>query len=122
MQSEEPFRDTKYEVCTYLEDSGFQIGYANFELANTLTVLSDGSVRVGAVASMDKMNICKWLTSTEWYVPNMPYESRTAYIVLETESEAFDKFYNQHRKDIRFDTQIGQFLIYESDYNFSNQG
>lgn len=119
IQSEEPTRDTKYEVCRYLEDNGFQIGYANFEIANTMTVLSGGTIRVASVASVEKMDVCKWLSSTEWYVPNVPYKTRTAYIVAETELEAFNTFYGQHRENIWFNTQIGQFLIYESDYNFS---
>lgn len=119
MQSAEPFPDTKYEVVRYLEDNGLQTGYANFELANAMTVLSDGTIRVAAVASIEKMDICKWLSSTEWYVPNMPYESKTAYIVMETEKEDFEKFYEQHHEYLQFDMQIGQFLIYESDYNFS---
>lgn len=121
MQSDDPYWDAKYEVCKYLEDNEFQTGYASFEIANTMTVLSEGTIRIAAVASVEKMDICKWLSSTEWYVPSMPYESRTAYIVMEAEREAFDTFCKQHQEDIRFDTQIGQFLIYESDYNLSNR-
>lgn len=119
VQSEEPFPDSKYEVVKYLEDNGLQTGYANFWLANSMTTLSDGAVRVAAVASLEKMNVNRCLSSTEWYVPNVPYESRTAYIVTESEKDEFEKFYEQHRDDLRFDIQIGQFLIYESDYNFS---
>lgn len=119
IQSEEPAQTPTYEVCQYLKEHGYQTAYATFESANTMTVLSGGTIRVAAVASVEKMDICKWLSSTEWYVPNMPYKSRTAYIITETENELFEKFYNKHRDDIQFNTQIGKYLIYVSDYNFS---
>ena len=119
IQSEEPAQTPAYEVCQYLKEHGYQTAYATFESANTMTVLSGGTIRVAAVASVEKMDICKWLSSTEWYVPNMSYRSRTAYIVTETENELFERFYNQHRDDIQFMTQIDKYLIYVSDYNFS---
>lgn len=108
-----------YEVGSYLEENNYQIAYASFENANTVTVLTNGNTRVAAVASMERMDACKWLSSSQWYVPNVPFESRTAYIVTETESESFQKFYDLHSEDIQFDAQIGKFLIYVSDYNFS---
>lgn len=119
LHSKEPVPNTEYKVCEYLEESGFQMAYADFEYANTMTVLSEGAIQVAAVASMEKMDICKWLNSEEWYVPNVPYESRTAYIVTEAELDSFNKFCKLHNEDIRFDVEIGKFFIYESDYNFS---
>lgn len=69
LQSEEPARTPIYEVCQYLKDHGYQTAYATFESANTITVLSGGTITAAAVASVEKMDICKWLSSTEWYVP-----------------------------------------------------
>lgn len=120
MQSDEPAYSEELEVCRYLEESGYEIAYADFERANTMTVLSGGDLRVAAVASVEKMDICKWLSSTEWYVPNVPYESRTAYIVTEAEREDFEKFYDLHREELWLDVQIGKFYIYGSDYNYSH--
>lgn len=120
MQSDEPAYSEELEVCRYLEENGYDIAYADFERANTMTVLSGGDLRVAAVASVEKMDICKWLSSTEWYVPNVPYESRTAYIVTEAEREDFEKFYDLYKEEMWFDMQIGKFYIYGSDYNYSH--
>lgn len=120
MKEDEPPLTKKYEVARYLEENGFQRGYASFAHANNLTVLTNGKVRMASVASLDKMNVCKWLTSSNWYVPNVPYEAETAYVVYESEMPDFEKFLAQHGEDMRFETQIGNFYIYSSDYNFSN--
>lgn len=114
--------DERVEVVDYLLDNNYLTAYASFENANSMTALANGNVRVAAVASVEKMDICKWLSSTEWYVPNVPFEEKTAYIVTETEREAFGRFLETHSEDMRYETQIGKFLIYTSNYNFSNLG
>lgn len=120
LKSEEPPKTTEYEVCRYLQDNHYEIAYANFDKANVITVLSGGAVRGAAVASMERMDMSRWLNSTDWYVPNMPYRSRTAYVVSEMDKEAFDKFRALHAEEIWFETKIGYLYIYGSDYNFSS--
>ena len=119
MQVEDPPASDAYEVGKYLETNGYYTAYATFEVANKVTVLTNGKVRVAAVASVDKMDICKWMTSTDWYVPNVPFEERTAYIITDSERETFAEFLAEHEKDVHFATCIGQYWIYISDYNFS---
>ena len=110
-----------YEIVKYLEENNFQIGYSTFDHANNLTVLSNGRFRGAPISSMDKMNVCRWLSSSDWYVPNVPYEERTAYIIPDAEMEKFLKFQEAHKEDIKFETKIEDFYyIYSSDYNFSN--
>ena len=112
----------RYQVGLYLEENNYTMAYATFENANTTTVLTNGKVTVAAVASLEKMDICKWMSSTKWYVPNVPAENKTAYIVEESEQDAFLTFLNKHENEVCFETQIGRFLIYSSNYNFSNLG
>lgn len=119
IRSDEPPDSDEYAVCRYLEENDYEIAYADFERANTMTVLSGGSVRVVSVASLEKMDVCKWLSSTDWYVPNVPYKSRTAYIVTEAGREDFERFYNLHHDDIWFEIRCGNLYVYGSDYNFS---
>lgn len=119
IQSKEPARTSEYKVSHYLMDNGYHTAYATFESANTMTVLSGGTVRVAAVASVDKMDACRCLSCSEWYVPNVPFESKTAYIVTKNENKEFEKFYEQHSEDIQLMTQIDKYMIYASDYNFS---
>lgn len=119
LRSEEPPANELYEVVHYMEENGFKTGYSTFDKANTMTVISDGRVRVAAVNSLSEMDICKWMTSTNWYVPNIPFESETVYIIPEPKMGDFEVFLQSHEEDVRFETQIGEFFIYSSDYNFS---
>lgn len=119
MKADEPPQTKEYEVARYLEENDFRIGYSTFYHANNLTVLTNGKVRVAAVSSLDKMNVCRWLSSSNWYVPNVPYEDKTAYVVPEAAMEDFAKFLELHEEDIQLETQIGEYFIYSADYNFS---
>lgn len=118
---EPPASDTK-DAAEYLAEQGYTKAYAAFENANAMTVLSGGKVRVAAVNSVSQMDICKWLTSTGWYVPNVPYEETTAYVITEAEMEDFKKLRDEHGNEFRYLTKIGKYYIYSADYNFSNLG
>lgn len=122
LKSEEPAESELREVTEFLCEQGFERAYATFENANTITVLADGEVRAAAVASVKDMSICKWLSSSSWYVPAVPYEERTAYVITEAELPEFKEFKNMHEEDLQFDTQIGKYQIWSSEYNFSGLG
>lgn len=119
MESKEPAKSAEYEVCKYLQENHYEIAYTSFDKGNVITVLSQGAVRGAAVGSMESMDMCKWLSSTDWYVPNMPYHSRTAYVVPEEDLEAFERFCASHAENIWFETKIEYLYIYGSDYNLS---
>lgn len=119
ISSQEPPATEAYEVGKYLEKKDYQTAYATFENANLITVLTNGKVQVASVASVDTMDICKWMTSTDWYVPSMPYKERTAYIITESEMGLFQEFLKEHDGEIDFSQKIGRYSIYTSDYNFS---
>lgn len=117
--NDEPPMTDAYIACNWLEENGYELAYANFSNANTITVLSDGAVRVGAVASVGKMDCCKWLNSTDWYVPNVPYEAPTAYVITKYEMDEFEQFYEKHKDVLQFAAEFGMYSIYVSDYNLS---
>ena len=81
--------------------------------------MNDGKVQVSAIDSFSTMTICKWLTSKKWYVPNVPLESKTAYILSDSYLEEFDVFLQEHKDTVEFKTKIGMFNIYGSEYNYS---
>lgn len=110
----------EYQVVEFLKENNYLTAYATFENANTMTVLSNGDVRVYSVATIEKMDICKWLTSTDWYFPNVPYEHKTAYIVTETEMTAINEFFKGKENLVHEAATIGKYHIFFSDYNFSN--
>lgn len=119
LKAEEPPQSESYEVVRFLEENDFPISYSTFENANKMTVLSNGKIRVAAVATVEHMDVCKWVSYADWYAPAIPYETRTAYIISESEMENFEKFLAVHEDDLQLETQIGRYYIYSSDYNFS---
>lgn len=122
LKQEEPPETELYAVGEYLADNNYLRAYSTFDNANTITVLMNGKIRVSSVASVDKMDVCKWLSSKSWYVPNVPFKERTAYIIPEVMMDEFERFLEEHGKEVKFDTKIGSYLIYISDYNFSQLG
>ena len=120
IKSAEPPANDVRQVVEYLEEQGLKQGYASFGHANTMTVYSNGDIRIAAIDQPSKMNICKWMSSTDWYVPNVPFEARTAYIITELELEEFQTFLDQHEETVEKETQIGIYHIFSSDYNYSN--
>ena len=122
LRSNEPPLNEEYQVTEFLEKGGLRTAYATFEHANTMTVLSGGNVRVYPVATVEKMDICKWLASADWYCPNMPFEEKTAYIITDAEMDGFTIFLNEKDGHVNEAGKIGKYTIYVSDYNYSNLG
>lgn len=107
------------QVGEYLLQEGYEYGYSDFANANTITVYSDGKIQVSAIDTFSEMNICKWLTSNKWYVPNVPQNSKTAYIVPDHKLNEIEEFINKNPGAVEFKTQIGHLYIYGSEYNYS---
>ncbi len=120
IKSEEPPVNDVRQVVEYLKDKGLKQGYASFGHANTMTVYSNGEIRIAAIDQPAKMNICKWMSSEDWYVPNVPFEKRTAYIITESELEEFQSFLDRYGETVDKEAQIGIYYIFSSDYNYSN--
>lgn len=111
--------NTTIQVAEYLSQQGYERAYATFEHANYMTVASNGKVQVSPVDSVETMNICKWLSSKRWYGSNVPYESKTAYIITENDIEKFQNFQKKYGEEIVHENKIGIYYIFKSDYNYS---
>lgn len=120
MGCEEPPENEYIEVTNYLERNGYSLVYATFENANTMTVISNGKVKVVSVASVERMDICKWLSSTSWYPPEISRNQITAYIITENQMPEFQHFLTNSDGVVWEADQIGRFHIYISDYNYVN--
>lgn len=119
MVTDQSYKNSEYiKVGNYLIQEGYEYAYTNFDHANTFTVMNDGKVQVCAVDSLGKMNICKWMTSKKWYVPNVEEDSKTAYIISEYRLQEFEEFLQEH-SDVKYETTIDGFYIYSSDINYS---
>ena len=111
--------NTYQKIGEFLIQEGYENAYTNFDHANTITVINDDKVQVSAVSSFSSMEISKWLTSKNWYVPSIPMNSKTAYIVSDYRLEEFKEFLEKHRDTVKFEVRIGEFNIYGSEYNYS---
>lgn len=121
LTSTEPPRSDALAVAEYLVDNDYDIAYASFENASTIAVLEDNEIVVAPVADVSRMDICKWLSSSDWYVPNRPYEEKTAYIITESEKEDFLGFIDKHEYggDITTEGNFGKYWVFSSNYNYS---
>ena len=82
LKAQEPTPSEALEVVRYLEDQGYTEAYSTFESSNMMTALSNGKVNVYALNSFDSMDMCQWLTSTEWYPEDgIADETGTVYVV-----------------------------------------
>lgn len=111
--------DAFAQVGEYLIQEGYEYAYADFERANTITVYMDGEIQVSAVNSFSEMDVCKCLSSRKWYVPNVPKESKTAYIVSDSRMAEMEEFLAKHSDDVEFKMKIDIYNIYGSDNNYS---
>ncbi|MBR5597758.1 MAG: hypothetical protein IKW30_10180 [Lachnospiraceae bacterium] len=117
--TDKSYKNSGYaQIGEYLVSEGYEYAYTTFDHANIMTVINDGKIQVSSVASLENMEICKWLTSNQWYVPNVPERSKTAYIVSEYNMKEFREFLREHA-DVQFKTQIDMFHIYGADMNYS---
>lgn len=106
------------EIADYMSDNGIYYGYSTFETSNALTVACNGLVQVSAVSGLDSMEIEWWLTDTNNYVPNLPFEMDTAYIIPRVLTESFSTFLESH-KDIIKVHETENYLIFTSEHNYS---
>lgn len=111
--------DHRYQVVEYLEEEGYTVAYSDFENANVMMLMAENNIIVGAIDDFSKMNCLKWMTSTDWYPPAIPLESKTAYIVTETKLEKFLFFCEENNAQVVEETKIGKYHIYGSDYNYA---
>lgn len=111
--------DTYVQMGEYLLEEGYERAYSSFDVSNTMTVFNDGKIQVSPVNSFSEMDVCKCLASRKWYVPNVPKESKTAYIVSDYKMGEMEEFLEKHLENIEFKIKFGMFNIYGSDYNYS---
>lgn len=119
IRSKEPPKTDYVAVVEFLEENNYLSAYATFENANTMTVISNGSVKVAPVASVEKMDSCKWLSSKNWYPPYVAKDQTTVYVVTESQMPEFEVFLSGKEEQVKKVRQIGKFHLYISDYNYT---
>ena len=104
------------EVIAYMESEEISHGYAEFWDASRICIMTDGSLTMGHCYNIDDLRMYWWLTSTKWYVPNLPEEMPTAYVVRREDKEAFEsQFEDSTIVTLGFENE--KFAVYTSAYN-----
>lgn len=104
------------EVITYLNEQQIDHGYGEFWDASRISIMTDGAITMGHCYHMEHLQMYWWTTSTKWYVPNLPEEMRTAYVVCVEDKDAFvAQFVDSSIVTLGFENE--RFAVYISDYN-----
>ncbi len=104
------------EVIDYIESEDIQYGYAEFWDASRICIMTDGALTMGHCYQMEHLGMYWWITSTKWYVPNLPEEMPTAYVVRTEDKTAFEaQFEDPSIVQLGFENE--KFAVYTSDYN-----
>lgn len=104
------------EVAEFLVEEEIQYGYAEFWDASRISLIVDGAITMGHSYAIENLQMYWWLTSTEWYPPNLPTDMRTAYVVKIAKKEAFEKqFTEEGFVTLQFENE--RFAVYISEQN-----
>lgn len=106
------------QIVAFMEEHNCYYGYSSFSSAATLSVRSNDRIQVAALDNFELMNISKWQTDANWYVPNLPTDMPTAYIIHRSWSDDFIPTLESH-PDIILIGETENYIIYYSDTNYS---
>ena len=106
-------------VATWMQDNGYEYGYAIFDNANTITVMSNNAVKVRAVNNMRDMEGCKWLSDASWYPPTKSSEGKTCYLVSDAAREDFDAFLNERKPEVIEICVVDRYTVYVLDHDYT---
>lgn len=104
------------EVIAYMDSENITHGYAEFWDASRICIMTDGRITMGHSYHMEDLRMYWWTTSTKWYVPNLPEDMLTAYVVCTEDKEAFIKqFEDPSIVTLGFENE--RFAVYISEKN-----
>ena len=112
-------RSGEAQVAAWMQEKGYEYGYATFDNANNITVIANNAVKIRPVNNMKDMEGCKWLADSTWYPPVKSSEGRTCYLVSEGAREDFDEFLRQRKPEIVEVTEVNRFTVYVLDHDYT---
>lgn len=104
------------EVISFMDSNEIDHGYAEFWDASRISIMTDGRITMGHCYQMKSLRPYLWLTSTKWYLPNLPEQMRTAYVVCAEDKEDFEAQF-EDASIVTCGFENGRFAVYTSDYN-----
>jgi hypothetical protein len=109
----------EYHAAEWLESSGYNTGYASFDYANKMTLLTNDSVSIASIDSFKSMQGCKWLTDKRWYPPYRNSDTITAYIVTNEEEDSFGVFLKEYNPTVIASREFGHLHVFVLDKNYT---
>lgn len=109
----------EYQIAEWMQQNGYENGYATFDFANSITVFSNNKVKVRAVNSMTEMEGCKWLTDSAWYPPVKANEEATCYVTTDYTEQELLSFIQENNATVLSTNSVGTFRIYVLDHDYT---
>ncbi len=106
------------QIAQWMQEQDCHYGYSTYDSANAITGACNGAVQVSAVADLGTLEICRWLTDSDWYVPSLPVEMKTAYIVPKSLEERFSSNREAHA-DITVGLETENYTVYIAEHNYT---
>lgn len=104
------------EVIDYMDSQGISVGYGEFWDASRISVMTDGRITMGHCYRMEDLHMYWWTTSTKWYVPALPEQMPTAYVVPLEHRKGFEaQLEDPSVVTLGFENE--RFAVYISDEN-----
>lgn len=104
------------EVIEYMEAEGINHGYAEFWDASRISIMTDGAITMGHSYHMEDLRMYWWTTSTKWYVPSLPENMPTAYVVCIEDKDAFEAQF-EDPAIVTLGFENSRFAVYTSEQN-----
>lgn len=104
------------EVISYMDSEDIRYGYAEFWDASRISIMTDGRITMGQCYHMEDLRMYWWTTSTKWYVPALPEQMYTAYVVCVEDKDAFTAQF-EDPSIVRLGFENERFAVYVSDHN-----
>lgn len=115
---QETVRTEWTEITDWMQENGYYYGYSTYDTSNAMTGACNGNVQVSAVAELDTLEICKWLTDRSWYVPEVSENTKAAYIIPRNRREEFQVQLDEHA-DLILVMETESYYVYAAPHNYT---
>ena len=115
---QETVRTEWTEITDWMQENGYYYGYSTYDTSNAMTGACNGNVQVSAVAELDTLEICKWLTDCTWYVPVVSENTKAAYIIPRNRREEFQVQLDEHA-DLILVLETESYYVYAAPHNYT---
>lgn len=111
--------DTYAQIADTMVAHNVTKGYATFDWANTITVVSNDTVQVRPVNNMKDLEGAKWLANATWYPPYADAGQKVFYITTSYTDDMFMDSARDRNIQILETIRINDFILYMTDIDYT---